>query len=104
MGTLIDSSTLIAAERGELDLEKLIREIFDDEVAIAAITAAELLHGVPRLKGGVKQAKAERFVEALVDRLPVVPFDLAAARAHARLGSELAAKGKPHGPHDLMSV
>lgn len=101
MGTLIDSSTLIAAEQGEVDLEKLIRESFDD-VAIAAITASELLHGVHRLKGGVNQAKAERFVEALIDRLPVMPFDLEAARVHARLGSELAARGTPIGPHDLM--
>lgn len=102
MGTLIDSSSLIAAERGELDLDKIIRESFDDEVAMAAITASELLHGVHRLKGGVKQAKAERFVEELMDRLPVMPFDLAAARAHARLGAELAARGTPIGPHDLM--
>jgi tRNA(fMet)-specific endonuclease VapC len=102
MGALIDTSSLIAAERGELDLEKVLRDSFDDEVAIAAITASELLHGVHRVKGGMKQAKAERFVKRLLDRLPVMPFDLAAARIHARLGSELAAKGTQVGPHDLI--
>ena len=102
MGALIDASGLIAAGRGELDLEKILRESFDDDVAIAAITASELLHGIHRLKGGMKQAKAERFVEQLIDRLPVMPFDLAAARVHARLGSELSAKGTQVGGHDLM--
>ena len=102
MGTLVDTSSLIAAERGELDLEQVLRESHDDEVAIAAITASELLHGVHRLKGGLKQARAERFVEQLLDRLPVMPFDLAAARAHARLSAELAAKGTPVGAHDLI--
>ena len=107
MGTLIDTSSLIAAERGELDLEKLLRDSRvsyddDDEVAIAAVTASELLHGVHRLKGGLRQARAERFVEELLDRLPVMPFDLAAARVHARLGAELAAKGAAIGAHDLL--
>lgn len=106
MGTLIDTSTLIAAERGRLDLEKILRDTRssyeDDDVAIAAVTASELLHGVHRLKGGLKQARAERFVEALLDRLPVMPFDLAAARVHARLSAELSAKGAAIGAHDLI--
>lgn len=102
MGTLIDSSSLVAAERGELDLEQVLRETFDDEMAIAAVTASELLHGIHRLKGGLKQARAERFVEQILDRLPVMPFDLAAARVHARIGADLAAKGSAIGAHDLI--
>ena len=102
MGFLIDSSSLIAAERGELDLEAALGDALDEDVAIAAITASELLHGVHRLKGGVKQAKAERFVERLLDRVPVIAFDLEAARVHARLGAELAAKGAAVGAHDLI--
>jgi tRNA(fMet)-specific endonuclease VapC len=102
MGLLIDSSSLIAAERGELDLEAALHKDLNEEVAMAAITAAELLHGIHRLKGGMRQAKAERFVERLLDRMPVIAFDLDAARVHARLGAELAAKGTSVGAHDLM--
>ena len=87
---------------GELDLEAALHKDLDEEVAMAAITAAELLHGIHRLKGGMKQAKAERFVERLLDRIPVIAFDLDAARVHARLGAELAAKGASVGAHDLM--
>jgi predicted nucleic acid-binding protein len=50
----------------------------------------------------VRQARAERFVEDVLARLPIVPFDLPAARAHARLGSELRAKGAQVGAHDLI--
>ena len=102
MGILIDSSSLIAAERGELDLEVVLRKDPDEEMAIAAISASELLHGIHRLKSGMKQARAERFVERLLDTVPVVAFDLDVARVHARLGAELAAKGTAVGPHDLI--
>jgi predicted nucleic acid-binding protein len=102
MGLLIDSSSLIAAERGEVDLEATLAGDLDEEIAIAAITASELLHGIHRLKGSVKQARAERFVERLLDRVPVIAFDLDAARVHARLGAELAAKGTAVGAHDLI--
>jgi predicted nucleic acid-binding protein len=102
LGILIDSSSLIAAERGDLDLEQALRGELDEDVAIAAISASELLHGVHRLKSGIKQARAERFVERLLDTLPIVPFDLECARVHARLGAELAAKGTAVGAHDLI--
>ncbi len=102
MGILIDSSSLIAAERGELDLEAALAGALEDELAIAAISASELLHGLHRLKGGLKQARAERFVERLLATLPVVPFDLEVARVHARLGAELASRGAAVGPHDLI--
>jgi tRNA(fMet)-specific endonuclease VapC len=102
VGLLIDSSSLIAAERGDLDLEAALADDLEAEVAIASITASELLHGVHRLKGGAKQARAERFVERLIDQIAIIPFDLEAARVHARLGAELAAKGTAVGAHDLI--
>ncbi len=102
MGVLIDSSVLIAAERGSVDLDRLLGQREDEPVAIAAVTASELLHGVHRLKSGVDRARADAFVEGLLRRLPVVPFDLAVARVHAVLGAELRAKGRAVGAHDLI--
>jgi predicted nucleic acid-binding protein len=101
MGILIDSSVLIAAERGLLDLDPLLAERGGEDVAIAAITASELLHGVHRLKGA-RRARSEALVERVLDRLPVVDFDLAAARVHATLSADLRAKGTPVGAHDLL--
>ena len=102
MGFVIDSSVLIAAERGALDLEPILDEHEDEPVAIAAITASELLHGVHRLKGGVSRARAEVFVEGLLRRLVVIPFDLPVARVHAMLAADLRSRGKAVGAHDLL--
>lgn len=102
MAALVDTSVLIAAERGQLDLDRL-RELHGETgLVLAAITASELLHGVHRLRGSGRKARAEAFVEAILDRIPVVPFDLACARAHARVGSALARRGVGVGAHDLL--
>ena len=102
MGALIDSSILIDAERGSLDLDQLLSQSADIELAISAITAAELLHGVHRASKKSHKARREAFVERLLEIWPVLPFDLTAARMHARLWAELAAKGISIGAYDLL--
>ena len=102
MGTLIDSSVLIAAERGQLDLEPLLARYAGEDFAISAVTASELLHGVHRARTPAQRSRREAFVEGLLAKLPVSPFDLVAARIHARLAAELAAKKVSVGPHDLI--
>ena len=101
MGTLIDSSVLIAAERGRVDLEPVLAVGPDEPVGIAAITASELLHGTHRLSG-VRLTQARAFVEKWLGILPIVPFDLRSAHAHAALAADLGRKGTPMGAHDLM--
>jgi tRNA(fMet)-specific endonuclease VapC len=100
VGTLIDASVLVAAERGALDLDA-VREREAEEVAISVVTVAELLHGVERLRG-VRRARAERFVETMLGSIPIVDFDLPIARVHAVLSADLAEKGTPIGAHDLI--
>ena len=101
-GTLIDSSVLIAIERGLIDLAALGDADDEEPLAIAAITASELLHGVHRLKGAVARTRAERFVERILATIPVIPFDLDIARVHARIDAELSAAGTTIGDGDLM--
>jgi tRNA(fMet)-specific endonuclease VapC len=85
VGTLIDSSVLIDVERGRLDLGDLLRGRADEDFAISAVTASELLHGVHRAKVAAQRSVREAFVEGLLAQLPVIPFDLMTARIHARL-------------------
>jgi predicted nucleic acid-binding protein len=101
VGTLIDTSVLIAAERGLLNFESIQAEA-DDDLSLASISASELLHGVHRLKPGVRRARIETLVEGLLRRLPVVSFDLACARVHAILSADLRARGQAVGAHDLL--
>jgi predicted nucleic acid-binding protein len=102
VGLLIDSSVLIAWERDQRNIATQLAEHADEDVAIAAITASELLHGVYRATTAARRNQREAFVEGLLSRLPVIAFDLVAARIHARLSAELALKGTPAGAHDLV--
>lgn len=101
MGVLIDTSVLVALERSgsaPRDLDRLAGE----PAFLAAITASELLHGVHRADGAARRARRQAFVEALLDLLPVLPFDLTAARIHAGLWAELRGRGEMIGAHDLL--
>ena len=58
--------------------------------------------GVHRADGTARRARRQAFVEALLDLLPVLPFDLTAARVHAGLWAELRERGLMIGAHDLL--
>jgi tRNA(fMet)-specific endonuclease VapC len=102
MGTLIDSSILVAVERRTLDLDAAMVVAGEEPVGIAAITASELLHGVHPAATLAQRRRREAFVERLLDVLPIFPFDLVTARLHASLWANLAAKGASIAPHDLL--
>lgn len=102
MGTLIDSSILIATERRVLDIDGVLGAHADESVGIASITASELLHGIHRAATAAQRRTRETFVERLLAVLPVFPFDLVTARIHASLWASLAAKGTSVGAHDLL--
>jgi tRNA(fMet)-specific endonuclease VapC len=102
MATLIDSSVLIAAERGQLDFDDISAHYAEEDVAISAVTASELLHGVHRARTAVQRHRRQAFVEGLVAQVPVIAFDLTVARVHASLWAELAKRGVAVGERDLM--
>lgn len=100
MGVLIDASVLIAWERGELEVPATEgRE--DDPFLLSMITVSELLHGVHRARQRLQRARRSAFVEAVIDRFPLLPVDLPTARAHAQLWADLTVRGEMIGPHDL---
>jgi tRNA(fMet)-specific endonuclease VapC len=101
VGNLIDSSVLIATERGQLDLAAAMRDHASDQFAISAVTASELLHGVHRANGPIR-ARRSRYVEEILNRLPVLAFDLHCARIHAELSAEARSSGKTIGNFDAM--
>lgn len=102
MGVVLDTSVLVAAERGDLDLPAMLERLDQEPVAIAAVTAAELLFGVERAGTAARRARRGAFVEGLLAIVPTIPFGLLEARRHAQLWADLTRKGKPIGPHDLV--
>jgi tRNA(fMet)-specific endonuclease VapC len=102
MGLIIDSSLLIAAERGRFDMEAFLEsEVPMEAVFITSVTASELLHGVHRATPD-RRAGREAYVESVLDDLPILSFDLPCARRHARLWSALEVSGNRIGAHDMM--
>lgn len=99
---MLDSSVLIAAERGGIRLEPFLNSLGDAPVGIAAITASELLHGCHRAADPGIRARRFAFVDALLARVPVLPFGLAEARRHAELWAHLTREGTMIGAHDLL--
>lgn len=73
----------------------------DDDVAIAAVTAAELLLGV-ELADDVHRQNREDFVTAVLAVVPVEEYDLDVARVHARLLAHVRRQGRARGAHDLI--
>lgn len=96
---ILDTSALIQAERGRLRVTDLIAA--DDDVAIAAITAAELLTGVHMADPAHRDARHD-FVEELLVALPIEPYDLEVARVHAGLLATTRRAGRQRGSHDLI--
>lgn len=73
----------------------------EDDVAIAAITAAELLVGVELAEGKSRQRRLA-FVESVLSMIPIEPYDLDVARTHASLLAHTRRSGRPRGAHDLL--
>jgi tRNA(fMet)-specific endonuclease VapC len=72
-----------------------------DDVAVAAITVAELKVGVQLAKGR-RRDRRERFVAAVLDAVSIEPYDLDVADAHAALLAHVRRTGAPRGAHDLI--
>ena len=90
---------LVAAERGAAAPVDLVGD--DEDVAIAAVTAAELLVGV-ELADAKRRPGRERFVTEVLDTVSIEPYDLSIARAHAALLAHTRREGKQRGAHDLL--
>jgi tRNA(fMet)-specific endonuclease VapC len=112
MGTILDTTVFVEFERAtrgapaERAMQTVSRRLEQhlgagEEVAIASITASELLHGVHRASEE-HRPRREAFVEAVLAAFPSLPFDLLAARAHARLWAGLASTGTDVGAHDRI--
>ncbi|MGB2875438.1 MAG: PIN domain-containing protein [Gaiellaceae bacterium] len=95
----MDTTILVAAEREDVALDELIAD--DDDIAIAAVTAAELLVGV-ELADARRRGRRATFVEELLGVIPVETYDLAVARAHAELLAHARRSGQTRGAHDLL--
>ncbi|MCP3974041.1 MAG: type II toxin-antitoxin system VapC family toxin [bacterium] len=96
---LLDTTFLIDAERGGLNLDEAIDD--EDDVAIAAVTVAELLVGLGLASGKRRNAR-QGYVEEILESLPIIAYDRNVAVEHAELLVAVRGQGRPRGAHDLL--
>lgn len=99
---ILDTSVIVASERGSVNVEAMLASLGNEPVAIAAITASELLHGAHRGADSGIRARRAAFAEAVLDLVPVLPFGVPEARRHAQVWAELLGAGAVIGPHALL--
>lgn len=96
---LLDTTFLVDAERDTADLDGLIDD--DDDVAIAAITLAELIVGV-QLTTTRRRPRRQSYVDEIAASIPILPYDEAVALHHANLLVAARKSGRRRGAHDLI--
>jgi tRNA(fMet)-specific endonuclease VapC len=96
---ILDTSILVTLERRGDALEDLIDDA--DDVAVAAITVAELLVGV-ELATGKRRVRRRRHVDGLLELISVESYDMQVAGSHASLLAWARRQGRQRGAHDLI--
>lgn len=106
MAIVIDTSVVIGIERLGLSFSHALDEALQAEVdktaVLTAMTVSELLTGIYRLPSSARRLRQERYVEAIVERYPILPFGRPEARVHAQLWAELISKGQMISGNDLI--
>jgi len=94
---ILDTTELITWERTETPPVEL-----DDDVAIGAISLAELELGAHQAQNPNVAERRHRFVATIRNLVDVLPYTGDTAREHAVLLSHVKNTGKPRGAHDLI--
>src|SRR5215469_7553661 len=101
MVIILDADVIIGGEKGTFDLRKWVKSRAKDQFEIAAITVAELWHGV-ELATASHKATRERFLRTILELLPVIPYTELTAYEHARIWAVLESSSKLIGFYDLI--
>jgi len=98
---MLDADVLIRGEKGSFDLKRWLAGQPNEQFEVAAITVAELWHGVERATAPHRRRRLQ-YLHAMLAVLPVVPYTEQTAYEHARIWAKLEAAGKMAGYYDLI--
>ncbi len=101
MAIILDSDVIIRGEKRAFDLQRWVAAQPDEQFEVAAISVAELWHGVERANVSHK-AKRKQYLEAILALLPIIPYTEETAYEHARIWAELERSGRMIGYYDLI--
>lgn len=84
---LVDTSVVI-------DLDRIPPQVLPEELAIAAVTLAELAAGPHATEDPIERARRQERLQRAEATFDPVPFDAEAARAYGRVYAQVAAGGR----------
>lgn len=96
---MLDTNILIYTIKRKPEIVRRHFEAHDGEMCASSITAMELLYGAHKSQEVRRNLDV---IEALLDRIDVMDFDLVAAEHAGQIRAELVANGAPIGPFDVM--
>ena len=97
---ILDTSILIAAERGRLDLAGAAGD--DADAALPAVVVAEYLAGVHLASTPEQRTGRQDFLDRVLQALPVENYTMRVAQRHGELLARARRDGAPRGAHDLI--
>lgn len=101
MAIILDADIIIRGEKGAFDLRKWAASQEDEQLEVAAITIAELWHGVERATGAHK-SRREQYLRRVLEGVSVLAYTEQTAYFHAGIWAELQRAGKMIGYYDLI--
>ena len=101
MVIILDADVIIGREKGTFDFERWLASRPNDQFEIAAITVAELWHGVERAVEP-QRSRRRKYLKAVTNSLPIIPYTEQTAYEHARIWAQLQSLGKVIGSYDLI--
>jgi predicted nucleic acid-binding protein len=106
MGVILDSSVLIAAERGGQSVRDILKRVEakqgETESALSAVTIVELTPGIYRARNDTDRERRRAFTDELLRDMTVHPITLEIAQLAGRVEGEQAARGISIAFEDLL--
>lgn len=106
MGLILDSSVLIAGERGGESVGQIPKRVRsrqgETESGLSVVTIVELTHGIYRAKSDADQVRRRTFVEEISRDMVVYPVTLEIAQLAGKIEGEQAARGINVAFEDLL--
>jgi len=101
MAIILDADMVIRGEKSGFDLRAWVASRSEELFEVAAITVAELWHGVERAVEPHRSRRQE-YLRTILAALPIVAYTEQTAYEHARIWAELQRTGKMIGSYDLI--
>lgn len=101
MAVIIDADVIIRSEKGKFDFYEWVASHPGERFELAAITVAELRHGLERATVP-HRGRRQEFIAAVLNRMPVIPYTEQTACEHARIWAELESAGRMIGYYDII--